>query len=127
MRKLFSVLAALILGYLIYFYYFSESLNIGEETAKTIAIGTAYNEFGQHDLYIYPDISLFKTKRKNIEKELPFYLQYKEKYYYRIMLKHQSKNEFEAGDQLSIIYTIDAKNGAILSRFIGNERRYYNE
>lgn len=72
MRKLFSVLAALILGYLIYFYYFSESLNIGEETAKTIAIGTAYNEFGQHDLYIYPDISLFKTKRKNIEKELPF-------------------------------------------------------
>lgn len=43
------------------------------------------------------------------------------------MLKHQSKNEFEAGDQLSIIYTIDAKNGAILSRFIGNERRYYNE
>lgn len=115
--SVFLGIAAVI--YMIFFLFFAESLLTTEDSARKLAIGAAITEFGIQDYNSDPLIHSFKEKRKVIENNPSFIHRYQRKSYYRVLI------ESEDLKYPVIIYTIDAKNGNLISCSYGTDKVSY--
>jgi hypothetical protein len=118
-RTFVCFLGGVLVIYTIFFLFFSESLQTTEDTARKLAVGAAITEFGFKEYKITLPVYTFQDKRKNIEEHVPFFRKYQRKYYHHVLIENGAL-------RFSIMYTIDGKNGNLISRSYGNEVIFYS-
>lgn len=91
-----------------------ESLQTTEDTAKNLPSVLSYPNTDYRNIKSIPLSLPFKPN------ESTFVQKYQRKYYYRVMIESD-------GVTFPIIYTIDGKNGNLISRGTGNEVIFYSE